>query len=402
MSIRALGSRVLARSLSALLQAITLVILTRILSPSEFAPFALIPGVGAASACLLGGGLGTLALRVGSERSWGVQLLRLALAISILIGLIAAAAGALLSTAGWLSIVAPSVVVAADQIVGVAQGVLAGQIRHREAARLLIVQRALPLGGLLVGGLIGGYQIVGYAVGGLFVISVVAAPLLRRIDAGPQFRTIFGRAMGFWAVSAVSTLAYLDVLIIGISMSEYAVGIYGAALRLAAPLAILTSSLMFVIVPEASALRRAEVSRFFLRWRRYGRWSALTLGLLAPVMCWLGILALGHDYGGSRWILLALIVGSAISLMSQITIAELLTIDCEGLVAKATALAYCVGVIALILLVGPGSVGLLWVYPLVLQGSTWVAVELQRSKILRSVSARVAMDESSSEPDDIR
>jgi O-antigen/teichoic acid export membrane protein len=398
--IGALGGRVFARAVGAALQAITLVVLARILSPSEFAPFALIPTVGAACACLLGGGLGTLALRVGGEQGWGVQLLRLAVVVSVQIGLVAAAVGVCLSSAGWLLVAAPSVMVAVDQLVGVAQGVLAGQTRHRDAARLLIAQRALPLCGLLFGGFIGGHQIAGYGLGGLILFIVVAAPIYRNVGALPTIRAVLSRAKGFWGVSAVSTLAYLDVLIVGLFLGEYAAGIYGATVRLVAPLSILTSSIIYIIVPEASRHYQGERARIFSEWRRYGRWTAFSLALLAPLMCWLGLLALGQDYAPGRWILLALMLGSALSLLSQITLAELFSMNREGVAATALGCAYMVGTSTLILIGATGSLGWLWVYPLVLQGLTWVMLGLQRNRNARSPATRADFDESRDGRDD--
>lgn len=344
-----------ARTFAAVVQAVLLVVLARLLGPSDFGSFVVGLTAGALIGVATGMGSAMQALLLDrrlAHRSIGTTLL----AMRVSTGLLAALAAAAVCVALGLPLM-PALVCGlwswAEVVIELVQALLLGQGRVRAATWCILVRRIGPglalVGWVVIGHSVWEWLIAGYAAA-LLATCVAARGLLARPGGlGPILRS----SRHFWTSTVLSTLQTADVAVVGVfAQGSATVGHYAAAARATSPLNLLTGSLVSVLTPRWAQLKEMSIRHAsFLRARRGLFGLAALLVVASPVAGWLAPLVLGEAYAGSSVFFVGVTVAAGVSAIVQGYSAFLFASEAPDRVARARVWSIpgglvCVGVAA--------------------------------------------------------
>lgn len=314
---------VAARVLSAVGQALLLVLTARLFSLEEMGVWGIVLAASLVVASVADFGNTTRMLRIATEPQ-GRSYLGLLLAVRALLGvalpICAAAILLVLTGSESLALVAGAAAVFAwgescgEAATCVWQGhsqavhILAFSVLRRTVIFFPFVfgfSDATLLSAMLLSGVMG-------AVG-------LAVAAWGRTSAPLGFWSAARKNLAFALTQAGSQIGQLDTLVVTAVTGVKTAGLYSLASRLNSPISIMVSSLVQVVVPEIAG-QSDEVTRYrvFVRVRRLG-WAAALLvagsSLLAP---WATTLIFGDRFAAAAPFVVAIVIGSAFSLVSQL------------------------------------------------------------------------------------
>lgn len=343
------GAPLVARVAASAMQAVIIVLLARMLGPTDFGFFAVSIGIGAVLGSLLGFGSSAQALRLlatpDPQRLAATLLLLRVMTAAIIAGAIVAM--------GWSGpraiILLAAVYTATEVISDLCQSLMLGMQRTGLAYVALVVRRALPLTLLLAGLLFAWSPIVTLGIGWglsaaialLFCRSLVARPL-------PAW-TAIRSGLHFWSSMALLNLQNLDVVLLQAVVGPALVGQYGAASRVVNPLNLFTATILSILTPKlAAATDPADRVATF----RQGRMILIAyfacLLVAAPIAYHVGPWILGDAYAAAAPLFAAFTVAAGFSALSQIHVSLLYALDRAQTVAVMRLIAIPVGLAILV------------------------------------------------------
>ncbi|GAA1701519.1 hypothetical protein GCM10009792_22270 [Microcella alkalica] len=257
----------------------------------------------------------------------------------------------------WLAVSLVCVELLSDLV----QGLLAGRGRVGTASVLLLAQRLLPLL-LYAAGAVSGDGVFWLIFGTVGVATFLLATMLSMAGFDVQIRTTVLASRGYWADSLAASVSQLDVVAVASGFSAATTGSYAAAMRISSPVNIVTSALIFVLVPALSR-ENNELKRKALFVSARNLTVIVLLGLLSvAVFVPLGDVAvgiLGSTYDNVGPLFSAFLVAAGLSGVSRVYQAAIIARGQVGLGALAVFAGGLVG-LALILLVAALEIAEAW------------------------------------------
>lgn len=313
--------RVLGTGFSSLIQAASLILLARNVGPTIYGEFSTLLNIGVLCGAVLGFGFASKAL-VSKSMSARQSTIATMIVIRFTVVLIVWVPVVGFSFVSGYPVIgaAVAIYVGAELLSDLLQGILAGESRQVLATGLLLIQRATLLVAIILSGSLGNdsYWIAVGAASSLTALWQVAFFSTRLVKLRNPFKVIREGA-GFWYSNLSASLNQLDVPIMRTSGDVATVGVYSAGARISAPLGLVTTAILNVFTPRlAGAKDDAERMRLFSRLRNiawmYGAFLVLISPGIAAVLVWF----LGPAYQDGRWLYGAVVVGAAISGVSQV------------------------------------------------------------------------------------
>lgn len=364
---RALG-RVGARAGSSLAFGVTLALVARLVTSSEFGTFMLAYSIGLAVGIFAGVGAPTRVLRAGSDRRPSPG------SLYVVHSALVAVTGAILGLSYWM--IAPHPAVCAGVLLAVGDSFVNYTVSHmtavdghRVANLLLLWHRGFVL--LVVG--------LEYLITGRVSFSLLAVLLCIQIvvalcipmssvvvrESLAQWRHPFTGSLGYWSYSMSALLGQLQLPVLAAVTSASTVASYAIATKVIGPISVLTASVSVVAVPEL-VKRIGSPSRFHRLFVCLLGLSGIYLVLLA-LLAWpiahVVLWVVGSQYSDATAIIVAMVIAAGISGCSQAFNARLLALGRPSLSSTAITAG---ALAALGLLAALGSNGLdtaLWVVP---------------------------------------
>lgn len=343
--------RVGARVVAALLQALTLVLIARGLGPAGFGIFGQAQSVGIVGAAIFSFGLSARALRLSVDENprrvvtsmFIVRVLTAALVVTLVLGIFSyfdpSSSGVLLAVAALLF---------ADMINDLTQGVLSGLQLQATAALLIIVHRLLPCLCVWLLPLPQLGNIGNYGAGCLLVAMIALIYPVWTWSKPANIRNLLTNARGFWLSTAAGPLSQLDTSIIRLTSSLSTVGYYAAASRVGAPINLVASSLVSIVVPAMTKeLDHSRQKHMFTRLRLAGVVLASITLAISPILSEIIVRLLGEEYRPGWWIFCGVIVAAALSGINQTYQAYFFAVNKPRTAALSIGLGTIVGLIAL-------------------------------------------------------
>jgi O-antigen/teichoic acid export membrane protein len=321
--------------LAALIQAATMLLLVREVSPAEFGFFSAVYGVITIPQTLLDLGLPSLIVR---ERARDARdgivttALKLNNVLSMLMSLLLLVTGILLAITVdpdyWL-LLPFAVWAAAERNADAWLGVVLADGDSWINVTNLVLRR---LGSLVLFVLLTALTVmepvlalaIGFAVGAtlswMFAHVFVAKRLVPATPA--TMRSLVRMSYPYWVDSVASQARNLDVVLTSIVAGQAQAGFYAASARLTNPLRILPNSLATILLPAASKRDSSSIGGLLKLVVAATVGFALLYGGGAALVPWAVPILLGPDYGGAVVALqvtcIGLIFASAASLLSML------------------------------------------------------------------------------------
>lgn len=319
------NSRVVIRvgvaGVASVLQAVTLLLLARYAAPANYGALGLAISSGYIAGAALSFGLTTFTLRLSALTEWrgfacsaiAVRVLTSALIAMAVVWLLPRPAGT-----DHIYAIVGAVFVFAELTNEVAHGVISGQHRQLLSVVILLSQRLLTLVAFLIS-----WSLIGSPLPGLLaatvtnsILPVVVLLLVRSSFVSPL--KLLAHARSFWFATAASSLSQGDVLISTAVGGATMGGFVAAGSRMSTPLNLVTSSVLNIYVPAMSRERDAALRRaIFHRARRLCMYWAGCLLVLAPIVAAALVWVLGAEYRSGYFFYGAIVVGAALSAVSQ-------------------------------------------------------------------------------------
>ncbi len=340
-------------------QAALLLLLARDLGPDGFAPFGQFMSLAYLLGLSLGFGFGVQALRLGESAVARVLLgsmvlVRASTSSAVVVGLL------VVMSHFWpgqgLLFVAAALLMFNELSADLVLGGLAGQGKQNMGSLVIVLQRVV--GSLLPLGLVwvGTSWSVAIIIGQLLVLTLFGGAVRWTCRAPRHPLRVVRDGLPIWLSTTVASLGQLDVTIAQGVGGPQPAGVVAAGSRVSAPLAIVPSAILTVVVPRlarsresggdlAGARRRHEVSRMLRMVSLY----ALGLSMLAPAIAWLLVLVLGPAFESGYWYFTALVVAAALNAGSQVLQAWAYAEDRPGLVTRISVVGIALGLSSLAL-----------------------------------------------------
>lgn len=299
-----------ARLVASLMQAITLLLLTRILGPEKFGLFAALVAAVGVLVVLFGVGLNSLSLRLSAlpdEQALRTTIALIRAPVALLAALTASAVALLLTGQGGLAIIVVAGFYAASESLGEGvEALLYGATRERRAQLTMLVRRAALLAGLVVGVIVGN-GLAGFSIAIVCVMSLLWLALRGLLGKPAPLSRVFKLAMPLWMPTLLAKMQTLDVVVAASALSPSSAGIYSAAARITSPLNTFAMAALSVLTPRlASGSGMSAKEALFTKSRAGMRLAALALVVCSPGVGWITEIVLGEAYEGV-WIIAAIL-----------------------------------------------------------------------------------------------
>lgn len=319
----AVASTAAVRVIGAAMQGISLLVIARLLGPSEFGAFASVFAVGGFLGILLGFGLTSLLLRVSAYGARAPELagssLILGYGAGILSGGVAWVAGAYVLGFGNSAAVLAGAAFGTSETVGrVVESIAFGMQREGRAQASLIFRRAVLAVALAwtwaQSGDVPAAVIIAVALAGA-VAPVWVRGLVRVRWSG---LAVYRLSRRFWLPTVLGRVEGLDTALASLVLAPAGLGLYAAAGRVMSPLNILTGSFLSIYTPRlANASGRAAFDVVFKEARKALLMVGAGLAMLGPLVGWLLEHVLGSGYAGVAPICMVLVLAVALGAPSQ-------------------------------------------------------------------------------------
>lgn len=350
--------RIGAAGLGSVFQAASLLILARDAGPSVFGVFGQVTASGYLLGALLSFGLSVRALRLSADGSWkplamSMYLLRFATSAIVALVLVGAYGGLV---GDRMDVVASAAIFVTSELLSeLTQGVLSGKHQQNLASFVLVSQRSITFLLVLLTP-IPTWSVWDHMAAGSALSLLIALAMVWRVWSYPTgLSRLLRSSIGYWYPSLASNIGQLDVLIIRFVGGNPAAGLYAAGSRLGTPLNLVTNAMLNVFVPTMSSeLDRSVRDQTFRTLRKFSILYAVALTLAAPFIAGLLVAFLGEGFRDGWLIYTSIIVGAAMSGISQ-TFQAL--VFAEGRPSAAGRFILIGGVVGLVALFVGGSFG---------------------------------------------
>lgn len=370
-------TRLTARGSAALLQAVTIGLLARSVSPASFGIFSQVYSLATLAAVASGFGLSTYLLRIGSTKSAVHVQTTAALLRMATLTILAAAAILLALQQDWWSVIVAAGLASAcgDALVDQLQAGLAGRHRHQQSSAVIVGSRLLPPV-IILTGRAPSSAIIATAVA-VFALAVVI--LVRDFSAPAPARAVIADARGYWASALLGTVSLLDTTVLRAVAGPTVAGQYAVANRLAGPLNVVSNSVVGVFLPTLADAEPGHRRRQARRLVLLCAVSGVLLAAVSPLLAWLAVRFLGPQYAGAYWAIVAAVIAAGLSGVTQILHAIQFVVAGTRLVV----VTMLVGQLGMLLVLFP------WLAPR--YGATGAAVGLLLAQVVMLVPMLVAL-----------
>lgn len=350
---RRISSHFFIRLVASGFQATTIVVLARLLGPSDFGLFAAITAAGGVAILLLGLGSRSHALRLLAHEKPAAlanTLVMFRAIVGVLVAVMLIAVGRLFFKLDWMLLSGAAMYVAAEGVTSLAQSILLG-LQYSRRAHVLALARPLVMAGGLAGGAMLDASLIGYGMSAL-AVATVSTSALRTADAGfYSVRATLRESLGYWSSTSLASLQQLDVPIVGAISSSHIAGVFAASSRLTNPLNLAASSILSVLTPDLSRSRDVATRRVsFLRARNLVfALSALLVFIGAPMAATVGPLLLGPDFPNAGPLFAGFFIGLGFNAASQLYASAYYAQGLMGRLARIRAISVPGGLVAIAL-----------------------------------------------------
>jgi O-antigen/teichoic acid export membrane protein len=376
-----------ARIVSAVLQAVTILLLARSLGPSDLGSYFTVVSVFAGFSALVGFGMNTRALRLAAEDHAAAKrstMTWMRLVTALIGGALSAWLGSLfLLDTPVLVLIAAASYAASELVNELSQSIMLGSGRVGAAVGLMIVRRAAPFAAVIWGlaqddaTLLFGLTV---ACGITTVYGLVVQRGLLSRPSSPL--RLIASSRHYWWQSIWAAAQQVDVLVVQLFLGSSAAGLYAAASRLLSPLNLVTSSLLSVLVPEMSRFTdRRKILAVYARAKRLIGGYAVALAVASPLAGFVGPLILGSEYQASWSLFIFFVLAAGFNAASQPGMSLLYAIGEARKVAAATFISTLVGLCLLAILAALGAFLLLGLYSVVAFAILFVLVAWSVRKV---------------------
>lgn len=347
----ALALRVGARGIAAGFQAVTLILMARELGPADFGVFGQAQSIGIIGAAIFSFGLSTRALRLSVDDDpdrivSGMFVLRFVTAatVSVLITGVFYA----LDPATAAILLAVAMVLFADMMNDLMQGVLSGLERQKLASILLIAHRLLPFSAVVFKPF-SDMNILAQFVLGCGLAAIVPIIYTVLFWAKPvSLKALARGSWGFWLSTIAGPISQFDTTIVRLTSSVTSVGYYAAAARVGAPLNLISSSLANIVVPAMTREPDSAIRmHMFVRLRRVGIIIAGFIIVSSPIVAELIVRLLGELYRPGWPVFCGMIIAAAFSGINQIYQAYFFAMNLPRIAAMSVGLGTVLGLAVL-------------------------------------------------------
>lgn len=367
---RSLTIRLAGMAAAALMQAVSYLLLARMLGAAQFGQFAALFAVGSLVSVLSGFGFTPLALRLGSGADAArvrSTMVCIRLAVTAMIVALLAAVATTVGTAAQVVGLAVAFV-AVDAMTDLCQACLAGARRIAAASAMLVAQRlamlaaisALTLAHLPPGVL---------AAAAVTIVAANVGIVVRARPAPARAGRLILSSRGYWAANTAASISQLEIPMIVTLGGGVLGGLYAAGARAASPINLVAQAILQIATPDLTRADGPERWKLFLSLRRATAWLVLTGAVVALPAGMLVAWVLGDAYAGAWATVAGFVVGGAIMGANQAHQALLLAVGRAGESARCVAIGAVAGVAAAAVLAG--TVGMPWiaVVPVIAQGT---------------------------------
>ncbi|MFB9649848.1 oligosaccharide flippase family protein [Curtobacterium pusillum] len=310
------------RGLASVVQAISMILVARSLSVTQFGLVGIVISVGTIASLIGDLGLTTYIARARAIRDEaavraGLLLNRWSAAIGGALLISVVIVGAL--NGGWpwwpLPLLAGFMV---EKAVDTASSVLIADGRNITANLALLGRRVVVLMCVVAGSVIAFDAAWTFSVGYLFsaIVSLiyVAISLLGSPDAyagsrSTTVRIVARETLPYFFSNLTAGVRLLDTAIIASIASPHAAGLYAAASRVTSPAYLIPQTLTTVIMPHAARATGKAVRAMGNRLLLATVGLSIVLAALSPLVIWFADLILGDQYAGAALPLLLLLIG---------------------------------------------------------------------------------------------
>lgn len=319
------------RVVTALMQAVTLLILARSLGPTQFGQYAVLVSVLSFLAILLSFGTHSVALRVlatpnPKETAKGILTIRTVVFLPVLA--ISCGSLALSGLVDTWTVAAGGAAVVHETTAQVRESLLFGHKKPAQAQTLLLTRRALVLL-LTSASLWFGLGALPFYTAGC-ILAAIGLYGFSRAEAFSvaAVRPCVRASRKYWLPSMLATAASLDVTVASGGLTGPGLGTFAAVSRISAPLQMVPGALLSIYTPHLAAVssdaeRRAVVGRAC---RMLGVVFGVFL-LASPLIGMVAARVLGPDYEGAQTLLSIFVAVVAVSAFSQALIAYFYATD---------------------------------------------------------------------------
>lgn len=313
-------ARLGARLVTAGFQAFSMVLIAREQGPSGFGLFAFGIALGAIIGAVCGLGSTTRAIRILREdepitMASSLALLRIGSAVLVATGV----AGVLSVSGSGIGIaISIGVIAAVDHICDYEQAVRAGLLQHRASTMVLLVQRGLPVAGVLAAWLQGWNTVHAYALAATVAVLVVGFGGWRRFDGDLDLRRAVDGFFGYWSGTVAQTMQQLDLPLVRSVAGDLGAGLYSAANRLVGVLGVVVNSAVVVLMPSLGQLSdEKRRRRIFLYIVASSAAFGCILAAASPLVARVVVVALGASYADATPIIVGVTIASGVGAVLQ-------------------------------------------------------------------------------------
>lgn len=330
-----LAAPLVIRVVSAIFQALVLLIIARMLSINNFGYYASCVSIGAVVSGLLGFGIANIAAHMSVEEAKTDRLLMpLASILSVTCIALAYGVAQLILSGGVPELaLAASLYSASEYIGGVYQSRMYAASIGLKADLQLLIRRLVPLCGIPILSI---WMDVPLAIALSYAVAGVAMGFTVRglFDAIVGFSNIVGKFKNFWFTNLWAMIQQCDNLIIAKFLGVDVAAAYSASFRLASPSHIVTSVILSRYIPCITAVsgfnNKIEAGK---KLEHISVAYAFILVLFAPLTIYVGPVMLGDSYKAYAWIFPFPFFAAALSVLNQMKSALMFS-SCDGSAVK--------------------------------------------------------------------
>ncbi len=305
-------------AVAALIQFGTYVVLARFLGVDGYGAFAAVFGGGMFAVTLSGAGFTHRALRLRAEPAHAPEkratMVAYRISAAAVIAALALVVASLTGSSAASGIIA-AIFIAIDAVNDICQSALAGAGRLGRATVVLICQRALLLGAVIM--LATTDSALWILAAALVMIATNAALTIRRMPSLALLRDLMRTSGSYWRANLASSISQLEVPLITMFGGTMPSGLYAAGARAGGPVNLLAQALLHAATPELSGAPALQRAVLFRRMRLI-TWAIVAIALLVAVPAGLlGAWIFGDEYTRAWPIVAGFVVGGALMGVNQ-------------------------------------------------------------------------------------
>lgn len=315
-----LAAPLVIRVVSAVFQALVLLIIARMLSINDFGYYASCVSIGAVVGGIFGLGLANLAAHMNVEEAKTDRLLMpLASMLSVVCVAISYGGGRIILSGGAPELaLAASLYSASEYVGGVYQSRMYAASIGLKADAQLLIRRLVPLCGIPISSI---WLEVPLAIALSYAVAGVAMGFTIRglFDVIVKFANVVGKVKDFWFTNLWAMIQQCDNLIIAKFLGVDVAAAYSASFRLASPSHIVTSVLLSRYIPCVTAVN--GINNKIKTGKRLEYISiayAVVLIIFSPLTVYIGPIILGDSYKAYSWAFPFPFFAAALSVVNQI------------------------------------------------------------------------------------